>query len=235
MSEQAEGWHTDASGLRVKKWDPNLETRRRGYERQLQQHQARRLEGATPNRPTLSNQPGTLAARGAASAAPRRSSRGTRAWAARRSPTATRRRSCGARSRAPRRRRTARTTGVMADFRKAAAYGLAAPADAGRRPARCGIGARARRVVGQSRGRRGRGRRVPPGPARPGAARARRPQRPAAPRNVRVGRAARAPPPRRTTSSRLGADARGPRRRRGARRRTAPAPVPRQGARPPRA
>ena len=64
MSEQAEGWHVDASGLRVKKWDPHRETRRRGYERQLQQHQARRLEGATPSS-YASNQPGTLAARGA--------------------------------------------------------------------------------------------------------------------------------------------------------------------------
>ena len=32
MSEQAEGWHTDASGLRVKKWDPHRETRRRALE-----------------------------------------------------------------------------------------------------------------------------------------------------------------------------------------------------------
>ena len=66
MSEQAEGWHTDASGLRVKKWDPHRETRRRGYERQLQQHQARRLEGATPSS-YASNQPGTLAARSSTS------------------------------------------------------------------------------------------------------------------------------------------------------------------------
>ena len=68
MSDQAEGWHTDASGLRVKKWGPHRETRRRGYERQLQQHQVRRLEGATPSS-YASNQPGTLAARGAAARA----------------------------------------------------------------------------------------------------------------------------------------------------------------------
>ena len=77
MSEQAEGWHTDASGLRVKKWDPHRETRRRGYERQLQQHQVRRLEGATPSS-YASNQPGTLAARGAAARAKAQQSRDAR-------------------------------------------------------------------------------------------------------------------------------------------------------------
>ena len=77
MSEQAEGWHTDASGLRVKKWDPHRETRRRGYERQLQQHQARRLDGAPPSS-YASNQPGTLAARGAAARAKAQQSRDAR-------------------------------------------------------------------------------------------------------------------------------------------------------------
>ena len=75
MSEQAEGWHTDASGLRVKKWDPHRETRRRGYERQLQQHQARRLEGAPPSSSAAPQPaPGQLApcASGGAAAAPRR-------------------------------------------------------------------------------------------------------------------------------------------------------------------
>ena len=76
MSDQAEGWHTDASGLRVKKWDPHRETRRRGYERQLQQHQVRRLEGAPracpagSRRRTTASRP-RAAAPGAAGAAAR--------------------------------------------------------------------------------------------------------------------------------------------------------------------
>ena len=125
MSEQAEGWHTDASGLRVKKWDPHRETRRRGYERQLQQHQARRLEGATPSS-YASNQPGTLAARGAAARAKAQQSRDARVGRAkkfndRHAEALVRRQKQGA---AASHRENDR---YMADFRDA--YGLAAPAE----------------------------------------------------------------------------------------------------------
>ena len=169
MSEQAEGWHVDASGLRVKKWDPHRATRRRGYERQLQQHQARRLEGATPSS-YASNQPGMLAAR-APPRAPRRSSRAdarvgrAKKFNDRHAEALVRRQKQGA---AASHRENDR---YMADFRDA--YGLAAPAEhrPAARAARPAL-ARARRVVGQSRGRRGRGRRVlAAGPARPARAR----------------------------------------------------------------
>ena len=125
MSDQAEGWHTDASGLRVKKWDPHRETRRRGYERQLQQHQARRLEGATPSS-YASNQPGTLAARGAAARAKAQQSRDARVGRAkkfndRHAEALVRRQKQGA---AASHRENDR---YMADFRDA--YGLAAPAE----------------------------------------------------------------------------------------------------------
>ena len=125
MSEQAEGWHVDASGLRVKKWDPHRETRRRGYERQLQQHQARRLEGATPSS-YASNQPGTLAARGAAARAKAQQSRDARVGRAkkfndRHAEALVRRQKQGA---AASHRENDR---YMADFRDA--YGLAAPAE----------------------------------------------------------------------------------------------------------
>ena len=125
MSDQAEGWHTDASGLRVKKWDPHRETRRRGYERQLQQHQVRRLEGATPSS-YASNQPGTLAARGAAARAKAQQSRDARVGRAkkfndRHAEALVRRQKQGA---AASHRENDR---YMADFRDA--YGLAAPAE----------------------------------------------------------------------------------------------------------
>ena len=125
MSEQAEGWHTEASGLRVKKWDPHRETRRRGYERQLQQHQARRLEGVTPSS-YASNQPGTLAARGAAARAKAQQSRDARVGRAkkfndRHAEALVRRQKQGA---AASHRENDR---YMADFRDA--YGLAAPAE----------------------------------------------------------------------------------------------------------
>ena len=125
MSDQAEGWHTDASGLRVKKWDPHRETRRRGYERQLQQHQVRRLEGATPSS-YASNQPGTLAARGAAARAKAQQSRDARVGRAkkfndRHAEALVRRQKQGA---ATSHRENDR---YMADFRDA--YGLAAPAE----------------------------------------------------------------------------------------------------------
>ena len=102
MSEQAEGWHTDASGLRVKKWDPHRGTRRRGYSGSSSSTR-RGGSRARASASYASNQPGTLAARGAAARAKAQQSRDARVGRRRSSTTATRRRSCGARSRAPRR------------------------------------------------------------------------------------------------------------------------------------
>jgi len=139
MADQAEGWHTDASGLRVKKWDPHCETRRRGYDKQLQQHQARRLEGATPAFYS-SNQPGTLGARGAAARAKAQQTKNARVGRARKfndrhAEAIVRRRNGAAASQGPAPGQPRHAMGgshrendsYMADFRDA--YGLEAPAE----------------------------------------------------------------------------------------------------------
>ena len=208
MSEQAEGWHVDPSGRGASRSGPHR-VRTSSGRRQLEQHQARRLEGATPSS-YASNQPGTLAARGAAARAKAQQSRDARAWAARRSSRPprgwmlVRRQKQGA---AASHRENDR---YMADFRDAC--GLAAPARV-LRPAACAV----RPAPSSRASRRGaieRSTRPRPtqrrGTARPARLRSSTAAA-AAPRHVRVGRR------RRRRRGRRGP--RGPRRRRGARRR----------------